>query len=107
MTAKGGFATFLPGTVLLDKFRIVRALGGGGMGVVLCAEHLVLGTRVAIKFLLPEFAVLPDAAQRFVREARAATRIHSEHVARVLDVGTLPFSVAGLPVVRGPDGVEI
>jgi serine/threonine protein kinase len=106
-TEPNGFATFPPGTVLLDKYRIVRELGMGGMGVVLCAEHLVLGTRVAMKFLLPEFAVLPDAAQRFVREARAATRIHSEHVARVLDVGTLPGAVAGLPAPRGPNGEEI
>ncbi len=99
-----GFATFPAGTVLLDKYRIVRELGMGGMGVVLCAEHLVLGTQVAIKFLLPEFAVQPDAALRFVREARAATRIRSEHVARVLDVGTLPGAVAGLPSLRGLDG---
>ncbi len=99
-----GFATFPAGTVLLDKYRIVRELGMGGMGVVLCAEHLVLGTKVAIKFLLPEFAVQPDAALRFVREARAATRIRSEHVARVLDVGTLPGAVAGLPELRGLDG---
>jgi serine/threonine-protein kinase len=102
-----GFATFPPGTVLLDKYRIVRELGMGGMGVVLCAEHVQLGTRVAMKFLLPEFAVLPDAAQRFVREARAATRIHSEHVARVIDVGTLPGALAGFPAPRGPDGEEV
>jgi len=99
-----GFATFPAGTVLLDKYRIVRELGMGGMGVVLCAEHLVLGTQVAIKFLLPEFAVQPDAALRFVREARAATRIRGEHVARVIDVGTLPGAVAGLPALLGPDG---
>ena len=99
-----GFATFPPGTVLLDKYRIIRELGMGGMGVVLCAEHLALGTRVAMKFLLPEFAILPDAAKRFVREARAATRIRSEHVARVIDVGTLPGALAGLPSPRGPDG---
>ncbi len=99
-----GFATFPPGTVLLDKYRIIRELGMGGMGVVLCAEHVALGTRVAMKFLLPEFAILPDAAQRFVREARAATRIRSEHVARVIDVGTLPGALAGLPSPRGPDG---
>ena len=99
-----GFATFPPGTVLLDKYRIIRELGVGGMGVVVCAEHIVLGTLVAIKFLLPEFAVLPDAAVRFVREARASTRIRSEHVARVLDVGTIPGVVAGLPAPLGPDG---
>lgn len=107
LTEPIGFATFPPGTVLLDKYRIVRELGMGGMGIVLCAEHLQLGTRVALKFLLPEFAVQPDAAQRFVREARASTRIRSEHVARVLDVGSLPGAIAGLHAPRGPDGAEI
>jgi serine/threonine-protein kinase len=102
-----GFATFPPGTVLLDKYRIIRELGMGGMGVVLLAEHVALGTRVALKFLLPEFAVQPDAAQRFVREARAATRIRSEHVARVLDVGSLPGAIAGLPAPHGPDGAAV
>jgi serine/threonine protein kinase len=81
---------FVPGTVLLDKYRVLRELGAGGMSLVVCAEHVSLGTRVAMKFLLPELATLPDAPQRFVREAAAATRFESENVARVLDVGTLP-----------------
>src|SRR3954471_19291987 len=76
--------------MVLDKYRIVRPLGVGGMGLVVCAEHVTLGTSVAMKFLLPEFARLPDAPQRFVREARAATKIAGDHVAKVLDVGTLP-----------------
>jgi serine/threonine-protein kinase len=75
---------------LLDKYRVLRELGSGGMSVVLLAEHASLGTKVAIKLLLPALARLPDAPARFVREAQAATRIDSEHVARVIDVGTLP-----------------
>jgi serine/threonine-protein kinase len=61
----------------------------GGMGVVLAARHVALEQRVAIKMLLPEIAKLPEAAKRFLREARASTNLRSEHVARVLDVGTL------------------
>ena len=90
MTAPAAFAGFPPGTVLLDKYRIVRELGFGGMSLVVCADHLVLKTQVAMKFLLPELATLPDAPQRFLREAQAATRIAGEHVARVLDMGELP-----------------
>jgi serine/threonine protein kinase len=101
VTALSAYAGFPPGTVLLDKYRIIREIGVGGMGLVVCAEHIPLGTQVAMKFLLPEFVTLPDASQRFVREARAATRIQSEHIARVLDVGTLPPGVGLDPSVSG------
>jgi len=94
VTAPADDGGFVPGTVLLDKYRVIRELGTGGMSRVVCAEHLALGTRVALKFLLPQLATLPDAPQRFAREATAATRFESEHVARVLDVGALPD---GLP----------
>jgi serine/threonine-protein kinase len=76
-----------PGDVLADRYRIERILGEGGMGVVLAAEHLVLGERVAIKLLLPDAAKVEGTVARFQREARAAARIQSEHVARVMDVG--------------------
>jgi serine/threonine-protein kinase len=65
------------------------------MSLVLCAEHVALRTKVAIKILLPELAKLPDSPQRFEREALAASRIASEHVVRVVDVGTLPAGGAG------------
>ena len=59
------------------------------MGVVVSARHLALDERVAIKFLLPEVAESNEAVQRFLREAQAAVKIRSEHVARVSDVGTM------------------
>src|SRR5258708_2128825 len=77
------------GQVLAGKFRIERVLGQGGMGVVVAATHLQLDERVALKFLLPDALNNPEAVQRFAREARAAVKIKSEHVARVSDVGTL------------------
>ncbi len=77
------------GDILLGKYRIERVLGRGGMGVVVAATHLQLGERVALKFLLPEALHSAEAVERFVREARAAVRIKSEHVAAVWDVGTL------------------
>lgn len=81
------------GDILAGKYRVERVLGEGGMGVVVAAWHIELEQRVAMKFLLPELAERGDAAERFRREARAAVRIKSEHVARVLDVGTLDEGV--------------
>ena len=77
------------GQILAGKFRIERVLGRGGMGVVVAATHLQLDERVALKFLLPDALSNPEAVERFAREARAAVKIKSEHVARVSDVGTL------------------
>jgi serine/threonine-protein kinase len=59
------------------------------MGVVVAAHHLQLDEKVALKFLLPEALGNPEAVARFDREARAAVKIKSEHVARVIDVGRL------------------
>lgn len=77
------------GDVLAGKYRVERVLGKGGMGYVVSAIHLQLEERVAIKLLMPELCVQDEPVARFLREARAAVRIRSEHVARVLDVGVL------------------
>ena len=78
-----------PGDVILAKYRIERVIGLGGMGAVVSARHLQLDERVAIKFLLPAMLENEEVVQRFLREAKAAIRIRSEHCVRVLDVGTL------------------
>lgn len=78
-----------PGHVLAGKYRIDRVLGVGGMGVVVAATHLQLQQRVALKFMLDAGLAQPALVERFGREARAAVRLRSDHVARVLDVGTL------------------
>jgi len=81
---------FAPGTVLVGKYKVERLLGQGGMGSVVVAQHLQLEQRVAIKFMHATSTKRDDeAVGRFVREAKAAARIQSEHVARVSDVGTL------------------
>jgi serine/threonine protein kinase len=76
-----------PGTVLAGKYRIGPVLGRGGMGMVAFAHHLQLKQPVAIKFLHPFVGHDGDAVTRLLREAQAAARLRSEHVARVLDVG--------------------
>ncbi len=78
------------GDILAGKYRVERVLGIGGMGVVVAAHHIQLDEKVALKFLLPEALGNAEAVARFAREARAAVKIKSEHVARVSDVGTLP-----------------
>jgi tRNA A-37 threonylcarbamoyl transferase component Bud32 len=78
-----------PGDVLAGKYRVERVLGVGGMGIVVCAHHLQLDERVALKFLRPEALENSEAVGRFVREARAAVKIKSEHVARIIDVGQM------------------
>jgi eukaryotic-like serine/threonine-protein kinase len=80
---------FEEGEILAGKFRIERRLGKGGMGVVYAAHHLQLDEPVAIKLLLPEAARDHDAIARFMREARAAVKVKSEHVARIIDVARL------------------
>src|SRR5687768_2291671 len=96
------------GDILVGKYRVERVLGLGGMGVVVAAQHLGLDQRVAIKFLFPEAFSHPEALLRFDREARAAAKIKSEHVARVTDVGTLengaPYMV--MEYLEGEDLAE-
>jgi serine/threonine-protein kinase len=96
------------GELVAGKYRVDRVLGEGGMGVVVAATHEQLDQRVALKFLLPSLAANQEVLQRFVREARAAVRIHSEHVARVLDVGThegTPFMV--MEYLEGEDLAQV
>jgi serine/threonine-protein kinase len=94
------------GEVVADKYLIERTLGVGGMGVVVAARDLVLDRQVAIKFLLPKLAGSETAVQRFVREARAATRVSSEHVVRLLEIEKLP---SGTPffVMEYLDGSDL
>jgi serine/threonine protein kinase len=77
------------GEILAGKYRVERVLGIGGMGVVVAAHHIQLDKRVALKFLLPEATANAEVVARFAREARAAVKIESEHVARVIDVGAM------------------
>lgn len=78
------------GDVIAGKYVVGRVLGQGGMGVVVTARHEQLHHDVALKFLLPGAVASPEVVARFMREARVAAKIRSEHVARVLDVDTLP-----------------
>jgi serine/threonine-protein kinase len=98
-----------PGETLAGKYVVDGRCGRGGLAVVLSAVHVGLAQKVAIKMLLPEWAGDKDVMERFAREGRAAIRIRSEHVVRVLDVDSLatgaPYLV--LEYLEGHDLEEI
>ncbi len=77
------------GDIVAGKYRVERVIGRGGMGVVVAAQHLALKQPVAMKFLLPEAMKRSGTVERFLREAKAAVSIKNDHIARVLDVGTV------------------
>jgi serine/threonine-protein kinase len=77
------------GDILAGKYRVDRVLGKGGMGFVVAATHIELRELRALKFMRPEALADAESVARFLREARAASRLKGEHVTRVFDVGRL------------------
>jgi hypothetical protein len=78
------------------KFRIIRELGKGGMGVIYLAEHRVMDKPVALKVISPAVLDNPDALARFQAEARAAGKLDHPNIARAFDAdqaGELHFLV--------------
>jgi len=75
------------GTILADRYRILRTLGEGGMGRVYLAEHVRMGRLSAVKVMSPALAPTPDAISRFNREAANASRINHPNVAAIYDFG--------------------
>jgi eukaryotic-like serine/threonine-protein kinase len=82
-------AAHTPGDLLAGKYRILRVLGAGAMGTVFATHHEVLDQTVAVKVLSPAYAKNLDVVKRLLLEARAAARLDSPHVARVMDAGIL------------------
>ena len=92
------------GTLLDGKYRVESVIGHGGMADVVAAQHEKMGHRVAIKVLRRQTA--SDALfPRVLREARAAAGLSSEHVTRVLDIGSLESGEPYL-VMELLDGID-
>jgi eukaryotic-like serine/threonine-protein kinase len=78
----------LLGATVAGRYLIERKLGEGGMGAVYLATHKVLEKHVALKVLHGEFARKPDLVERFMQEAKAASRIRHENVIDISDFGS-------------------
>ena len=92
LKSKGG-ATDMVGSIVADKYRILKKLGEGGMGAVYLAEHVKMGRKTAIKVISRALAEDPDAIARFNREAANAAKISHPNVCAVYDFGDTPDGV--------------
>ena len=71
----------------VSHFRVLEPLGAGGMGVVYRAEDITLGRMVALKFMLPDYAIDETAAARFLREARSIAMLDHPNICTVYEAG--------------------
>ncbi len=78
--------TDMIGKTLGEKYKIIRLVGRGGMGIVYEAEHLLLHKRVAVKVLLPMYASKTQQIRRFVREGQAASAIEHPNILEIKDL---------------------
>jgi serine/threonine-protein kinase len=105
-SGSGGSQSALPiGSVNLigqraGAYVLTRLIGTGGIGSVYEAQHPVIGTKVAVKVLLPEVVAVPGMSERFIQEARTSSQIKSPYIPRFYDFGVLaggqPFAVMEL-----------
>ncbi len=104
--APGGGASLAPGSVFARDYRVLRPLREGGMGSVHVVEQLSTSKLRALKLLNPSLATDPVMRERFVFEARAASRIESDHVVEVVSAGvdeptSTPYLV--MELLKGED----
>jgi formylglycine-generating enzyme required for sulfatase activity/serine/threonine protein kinase len=99
-----------PGATFGGDFRVVRALRAGGMGAVYVVDQLSTGKQRALKVMAPELASDPSVQERFVLEARAASKIESDHVVEIVTAGVdqatqSPFLV--MELLRGQELADV
>jgi serine/threonine protein kinase len=93
------------GATLAGRYYIEKKLGEGGMGAVYLATHTALDKKVALKVLHGEFARKADLVERFMQEAKAASRIRHENVIDISDFGTTPEGMVffAMELLKGHD----
>ena len=80
----------LLGSVIADRYHILKKLGEGGMGTVYLAEHVKMGRKSALKVMNPGMNTEPDAIARFNREASNASRLSHPNICGIYDFGETP-----------------
>ena len=102
-------STDLVGSIVADRYHIMKKLGEGGMGQVYLAEHVKMGRKSALKVMHPGMKSDVDAISRFNREAANASRIAHPNVAAVYDFGETPDGIIYLAMefVDGPPLTKI
>jgi serine/threonine-protein kinase len=101
-SAAGG--SDLVGSIVADRYHVLKKLGEGGMGQVYLAEHVKMGRKSALKVMHPSMKADVDAISRFNREAANASRIAHPNVASVYDFGETSEGIIYLAMefVDGP-----
>ncbi len=77
----------LLGATLSGRYRVIRKIGEGGMGIVYEAEHVLIEKRVGLKVLREDFSNRFDVVERFRQEARSASKIGHENIVDISDFG--------------------
>jgi tRNA A-37 threonylcarbamoyl transferase component Bud32 len=96
----------LLGLVIDERYRVVRRIGEGGMGIVYEVEHVVIEKRLALKVLRDDYSSRPEVVARFRQEAKSASRIGNEHIVDISDFGETP-SGASYFVMELLDGEDL
>jgi eukaryotic-like serine/threonine-protein kinase len=96
----------LIGRLVGGRYRVLERIGSGGMGTVYRARHEVLERDVAVKVLAPDMALDTTYRTRFLREARAASRVRHEHIVDVNDFGEADEGLVYI-VMEYLDGVSL
>ena len=81
--------------VIADRYRLVDLVGEGGMGAVYRAEHIRMGKVLALKILRGDFALEPEAVERFLAEAQIVSRLSHPHTIAVFDFGEIDDAGSG------------
>lgn len=96
----------LSGSILMDRYRLIRRLGGGGMGDVYLGEHTIIGKKVAVKIMHSQYSEDREVVERFLQEARSASRIGHANIVDIADYGQTQDGRVFL-VMEYLDGIEL